>query len=282
MTAVLAGCGDLGTEVGLRLAATGRRVVGLRRTPEHLPDAILGQAVDLSRERPDIPADTELIVIATTADESDADGYRRAYLAAVDHVLDGVEAAGARPSRILFVSSTAVHDESDGGWVDEETPISPPTATAQVVRDAELRLLERSAVGTVVRLGGLYGPGRGRLIEQVRSGHATVPSTPQYTNRIHRDDAAEVLIHLGTRVADPDDVYLGVDDEPVQRREVMEFLAAELEVPGPVVDESATSRRGAGKRCRNDRLRATGFSFTYPTFREGYRAVLAGHGTRHR
>ncbi|QYJ03263.1 SDR family oxidoreductase [Nocardioides panacisoli] len=279
MTVVMAGCGDLGTETALRFAATGRTVVGMRRTPAHLPEPILGQAVDLARERPSFPADTEIVVVATSADERTEAGYRRAYVDAVDHVLDAVEQAGADP-RILLVSSTSVYDASDGRWVDEDTVVSPPTDTARVVLEAEERFLARAGRGTVLRLGGLYGPGRDRLISQVRDGRATVGPTPQWTNRIHRDDAAAALVHLATQVEAPGPRYLGVDDEPAERRAVMEFLAAELGVPGPVeVDEPA---RSAGKRCRNDRLRDTGFTFAHPTFREGYRAVLGGAGSRHR
>lgn len=281
MTVVIAGCGDLGTEAGLRFAATGRPVLGLRRTPELLPEQIVGQAVDLARERPRLPADTEIVVIVTSADERTEDGYRQAYVDPLDHVLDALEEAGADPARVLFVSSTSVYDAADGRWVDEDTPITPPTATAQVVREAEQRLHERTSRGTVVRLGGLYGPGRDRLIEQVRSGRATAGSSPQYTNRIHRDDAAAALVHLATRVDDPASLYLGVDDDPAERRTVMEFLARELGVAPPAQDDTGRSSRGAGKRCRNDRLRASGFDFTYPSYREGYRAVLGGAGERH-
>ena len=64
MTVVIAGCGDLGTEAGLRFASLGHRVVGLRRSAGKLPAAIEGRAVDLSKEVPTLPADTDIVVIA--------------------------------------------------------------------------------------------------------------------------------------------------------------------------------------------------------------------------
>lgn len=280
MTVVLAGCGDLGTEVGVRFAATGHRVVGLRRSPQRLPAAISGRAVDLGNEPPELPADTELVVIALTADGRSELAYRSTYLRGLHNLLDGLERAEARPRRILMVSSTAVYDVSDGGTVDENTPAEPSAMNGTVLLEAERALHGRVPGATVLRLAGLYGPGRTRLIEQVRDGTATIPDSPVHTNRIHRDDAAAAIVHLATRRPDPAPVYLGVDDEPAQRAEVLRFLADELGVAHPAVGGAPPSR-GGDKRCSNALLRATGFSFTYPTFREGYRAVLAGHGTRH-
>lgn len=281
MTVLIAGCGDLGTEVGLRLAATGHRVIGLRRSPGVLPPAIEGLAADLSRPLDGLPGDVELVAYTAAADARTVDAYRHAYVDGLRHVLDGLEAAGAAPRRVLFVSSTAVYGVDDGSWVDEDTPAEPATATGAVVREAERLLLGRGlAEPVVLRLAGVYGPGRSRLPDRVRDGTAVVPDRPVHTNRIHRDDAAAAVVHLLTAVADPDPVYLGVDHAPVERAEVLRFLADELGAPpppaGPVRDT-----RGGDKRCRNDRLVATGFSFAYPTYREGYRAVLAGVGTRH-
>jgi hypothetical protein len=91
--------------------------------------------------------------------------------------------------------------------------------------------------------------------------------------------------------ADPDPVYLGVDDHPAELGEVQRFLASELGLPQPPSAVEGDSggggvsasgpARGGNKRCSNKLLRSTGFGFAYPTFREGYRAILAGEGFRH-
>ena len=141
-------------------------------------------------------------------------------------------------------------------------------------------LLGRSDRGTVLRLSGIYGPGRTRLIDQVKGGTAVLPAGPQWTNRIHRDDAAAAIVHLVMDVGSPAPVYLGSDELPVDLGEVLLFLAGELGLPHPPRGE-ATSSRGGARRVDSSLLRSSGFSFTYPTYREGYRAVLAGHGVRH-
>ncbi len=92
----MAGCGDLGTEAGLRFAAAGHRVVGWRRSPEKLPAAIEGAAADLSSgELPPIPADTTAVVVAIAADSPTEAAYRAAYVDGLSNVLDAVLDSGA-------------------------------------------------------------------------------------------------------------------------------------------------------------------------------------------
>jgi nucleoside-diphosphate-sugar epimerase len=177
-----------------------------------------------------------------------------------------------------------VYDVTDGGLVTEETPARGGTPTADVLLEAEQLLRERAPEAVLLRLGGVYGPGRERLIEQVRDGSATRSERRDgspHTNRIHRDDAAAAIVHLTTVVSEPEAVYLGVDDEPVRLDEVLLFLAAELGVAAPPTAPPTGRQAGGDKRLSNARLRSTGFAFAYPTFREGYRAVLGGEGTRH-
>ena len=305
----MAGCGDLGTEAGLRFAAAGHRVVGWRRSPGKLPAAIEGVAADLARPPlPPIPADTTAVVIAVAADSPTEEAYRAAYVDGLSNVLDALErdaklvpvrehGGAALPSplrRVLFVSSTAVYGDAEGGWVDESTTPAPGGFSGRIIREAE-DLLHQRLDGTgispvVLRLGGIYGPGRTRLIDQVRSGAAVAPAEPRYTNRIHRDDAAAAIVHLCTVAADPGPVYLGVDNDPAELGEVQRFLADELGLPRPSSDvpggassggAGGEPSRGGNKRCSNALLRSTGFEFAYPTFREGYRAILAGEGVRH-
>ena len=310
MTVLLAGCGDLGTEAGLRFAAAGYRVVGWRRSPEKLPAAIEGVAADLSSgELPPIPADTTAVVVAIAADSSTEDAYRTAYVDGLSNVLDAVLASGASVRRILFVSSTAVYGDAGGGWTDERTTPEPGGFSGRIIREAEELLYSRlrgtGITPVVLRLGGIYGPGRTRLIDQVRGGSAVIPAAPRFTNRIHRDDAAAAIVQLCTMDAVPAPVYLGVDNEPAELGEVLGFLAAELGLPRPASESASATgggsasgvgasasgggvsasggepSRGGNKRVSNGLLRSTGFEFQYPSFREGYRAVLAGVGVRH-
>jgi nucleoside-diphosphate-sugar epimerase len=137
-----------------------------------------------------------------------------------------------------------------------------------------------------LRLGGIYGPGRTRLVESVRSGRAASrPGPPHFGNRIHRDDAAGALAHLTTLALaglELESLYLGVDDEPSDEALVLRWIASQLGMPElPMRDGEAApgardaNRPASNKRCSNARLRATGYRFRFPTFREGYAAAIA-------
>jgi nucleoside-diphosphate-sugar epimerase len=223
-------------------------------------------------------------VIAVAADSPTEEAYRSAYVQGLANVLDAVERDGVTPERMLFVSSTAVYGDAGGGWVDEGTTAAPRGFSGQVLLEAE-ELLHARIAGTgteaaALRLGGIYGPGRTRLIDQVRSGSAVIPEDLRYTNRIHRDDAAAAIVHLATMPSAPAPIYIGVDDDPADLGAVLRFLAAEMGLAEPPVGDAGPAR-GGNKRCRNALLHGTGFEFVFPSFREGYRDILAGNGVRH-
>jgi nucleoside-diphosphate-sugar epimerase len=177
--------------------------------------------------------------------------------------------------RFVFVSSTGVYAQQDGSWVDEDTPAEPREFSDRALLDGERAVLGGPLPATVLRLGGIYGPGRTRLIESVRRGEARV-RPGLYTNRIHRDDAAGALAHL-LALAEPAPVYLGVDDEPAAEADVLNWIADRLGLPRPpasrAVPHDRLEHRG-NKRCRNARLRGSGYGFRYPTFREGYASLM--------
>lgn len=278
---LIAGCGDLGTEIGLRLVAAGDRVTGLRRDPSVLPASFGRLAGDLGRDDglPTPPDDVEVVVHAA-AGARGVDGYRALYRDGLRRVLDGLAAVDAPVARLLLVSSTAVYGDADGGWVDEDTPTDPVRDTGAALVEAEQVAAGAPVTSTVLRLSGIYGPGRTRLLDQVRSGEARLPAPPSPTNRIHRDDAAAAAVHL-LSLDTPPPVVVGVDDDPAEKADVLRFLADELGSPHPPPDDGRDGGRGGAKRCRNDLLRATGWEPRFPTFREGYREVIAGRGVRH-
>ena len=280
MTVLIAGCGDLGTQAGLYFAAAGQRVLGWRRSAGKLPPRIEGASVDLKGELPPIPQDTDVVVIALTADGRTEADYRATYYGCTANLLDALARDGVVPRRIVFVSSTAVYGNDDGDWIEESMSPSPSTATGAVLRETEELLAERAPQAVLLRLSGIYGPGRTRLIDQVRNGKVRAGGALHWTNRIHRDDAAAAIVHIaGLDAAAP--VYLGTDHEPALLSDVQRFLASEMGVSLPPAGEADGVQRATGKRCSNALLTASGFEFAYPTYREGYRAVLQGIGVRH-
>lgn len=289
---LVAGCGYVGSALAGRLVTDGHAVFGLRRKPAGLPPGVRTIAADLCEERSLRAALAEVehggidtVVYAAAADRSDEAAYQRIYVDGLRNVLAWADAQGMRPPHVLFTSSTAVYAQQEGEWVDETSPTEPTQFNGTCLLEAERLLARASGGGTVLRLGGIYGPGRTRLVDAVRAGRARVrPGTPRWTNRIHREDAAGALRHLIARAlaGEPlDPVYIGVDDEPADEADVLRWLAKALAVPPPPTAQDTeaprarTNRGASNKRCSNRRLRETGYGFLYPSYREGYSALIA-------
>jgi len=275
---LIAGCGYVGCELGRRLLKQGHCVWGLRRAIERLPTGLRPLRADLLAPQTleALPRDLDVVCYTAAAGAYDERGYEAAYVTGVRHLLDALQAQGQQPRRIFFTSSTGVYGQSDGGWVDETSETRPVRATAQAILRGEELLQRGPYPATVLRLSGIYGPGRSRLIRMLRQGRARRRGArDHWTNRVHRDDCAGALAYL-MRIESPAQLYLVSDSEPVRSDDVMVWLARQMKLPIPEVEPTAEASRvrGRNKRCRNSRLLSSGFHFEYPTFREGFTALL--------
>ncbi len=285
------GAGDLGARVVAQLAGRGDEVHVLRRSTAAVPGASVQHRADIAD-----PASLAAVgwpragalVVCVTAGRSDEQAYRGVYVDGVRNVLDALAAHDRVPRRVVFVSTTAVYEAGDAAWVDESTPTGPVRFNGRVMLEAESSVLALAATGCTpvcARLGGIYGPGRTRLLERVRRGEEPVgPGVRDpYTNRIHVDDAADVIAALVHHPSPPPVVNV-VDDEPARRSTVVTWLAGQLgvavpeaaDLPGGEASDAVTPRTD-DKRVSNARLRALGIELRHPTFRDGYLAVLDRH-----
>ena len=272
MAAILiAGCGDVGGELARRLMADRHEVYGLRRRPHLLPAGVRPVAGDVRDPESlrGLPGGLDVLCYTAAADERSPAAYRAAYVDGVCNVLEAATHTSAL-RRVVYTSSTRVYPQSGGEWVDEDSPTAGDDPYGRLLLEGEAAARSTTAPAVVVRLAGIYGPGRTRLIDRVPAGE---PCGPAYTNRIHRDDCAGVLHHL-MRLERPRPLYLGADHEPATQCEVMTWLAGRLGLPAPPRADSGPG--GLGKRCRNARLVGGGYVFEYPSFREGYQTVLTG------
>lgn len=269
MTTLIAGCGYVGSALAVRLVARGEHVVALTRSARALPEGVEPLRATLPDAQLRLPSGIRRVVYAVAPDERTDDAYRRAYPDGLGSVLD---ALGGEPERIVLVSSTAVYAEDEGRVVDARTPYA--TGTPERILEAEARL---ASTGIVARLSGIYGPGRDRIVRAIREGR--VPGEPSRVgNRIHRDDAAAAIEHLLSVPRPFRPIYDVTDDASVPMGEVFAWIAARL---GVTLDPALTAvgEKQTGKRLDNAPLRVSGFSLRYPTFREGYGAMLdAGAG----
>ncbi len=284
---LICGCGYVGTSAALQLIESGHEVFGLRRDPSGLPASIRPIAADLAASGADdpfveaLPRGVDFLIYSVAPGGRTEAAYRRAYVDGPRRVLAALARRDSNLTRAVLVSSTAVYGQAHGEAVDERSPCSPSSRTARIVREGERRWLQQPAPTCALRLGGIYGPGRERLIRQVRAGSVALPREPSaFTNRIHRDDAAGIAAHLlGPRATA--EVYNGVDTEPARMGTVLSWLAERLDVrlasdqdPGAAPAGSRDRARGMNKRVCSARVQRSGYRFRYPTFREGYAALL--------
>ncbi|MFN8005515.1 MAG: SDR family oxidoreductase [Terriglobia bacterium] len=276
---LIAGCGYVGVALGARLHAEGHRVWGLRRNAHLLSAPVQPIAADLSRPETlhSFPSSMEYLFYVAAADDTTESSYQATYVEGIRNILHVLEQQKIQPRYGFFTSSTAVYAQQSGEWIDEDSPAESSHFTGARLLEAEQLLKTSPFPWTVVRLSGIYGPGRTRLLEEVRQGKFTPTGAfSSYTNRIHLEDCAGVLHHL-MHMDSLRELYIGSDDEPAQLCDVVDWLAQKLNVapiPRTNIRLAPENRFRTNKRCRNSRLVAAGYQFRFPTFREGYSALI--------
>jgi len=275
---LIAGYGYIAEALAEELISRGHEVVAIKRRATSLSSGVKLFTADLSLPNSllDLPAHFDFVFYTASADSSSKEDYRKAYVDGARNLLAALSLKGANPKRVFFTSSTSVYGQTDGSFVDEESETKPLSDTGKVMLEAERVFTESSFAATILRLGGIYGPGRSRLIEAAQSGKSSFAKSKVFTNRIHRDDIAAALSFL-MEMENPDPLYLGVDNHPCASAEVIKWIAGELEIECSTAEATPSSQptqMRANKRCKNDKLIKAGYSFLYPSFREGYSALL--------
>ena len=286
MNILILGCGYVGMKVGQSLANAGHQVWGLRRSPhEKLGMERIGihpLIGDLAHpEHWQRSLDTiDAIVNATSSKAGGADGYRSLYLDGTRVILDWALEWPLRS--YVHIGSTSVYGQTDGEWVDEDSLTAPANETSRILLETEKLLLaagrERGTPVTLLRSAGIYGPERGHLFQQFLKGEARITGDGlRWLNMIHRDDLAAAVERC---ILSPGigRVLNVCDDEPCTERRFFEWLAEKTgrPLPTPMDPSERVRKRGAtNKRISNHKLKHTlGLALTYPSFRQGYEALL--------
>ena len=195
----------------------------------------------------------------------DAETYRRIYLDGARNLVERFPGA-----KLLFTSSTSVYAQRDGSWVTEQSETKPIRETGRILLEAERLVLDRG--GIVVRLAGIYGPGRSALLSKFLEGTAVIdPQNDRFVNQVHRDDIAAALFLLVNQEATGAQIYNVVDDQPILQSKCYCWLAQRLNRPAPAIGKTKELRKrgDSNKRVSNAKLRRLGWTPQYPTFAEG-------------
>lgn len=289
---VIFGCGYVGGELARRASAAGARVTALTRNPTRAAElragGVMAVVADLAADEwhSAIEAAPEAVVNCVSAAAFTPEGYRRSYVDGMRSILQWAARGPGPVGTFVYTSSTGVYPQGGGATVDESSPTDEAGATGRVLVEAEaiLRAAPSEHVGRsfVLRLAGIYGPGRHSLLDQMRAGVETIPGRSEHhLNLIHRDDiVAAILACLAAGPGVRGGVFNLSDGQPATRSEVITWLAQRLGRPVPRFDpDNPGSRRGgAGVPDRiianAAACRALGWRPRYPSFREGYEALL--------
>lgn len=291
-TAFVFGCGYLGSRVAKLLISAGWKVGALTRSRDRAGflkgigvDPVVGDWTDSRVYERIASADRVLIAVGYDGARPLGGGFARVRTRQEVHV-EGLRLALkniAPESRVVYVSTTGVFHQADGGWVDENSPAKPARGGGESHLRAE-ELLARvrrgwgNRAGVVLRMAGLYGPGRVPRAESIRRGEVLAADPAGYLNLIHIDDAAACVM-AAWECESPESLYVISDGNPVIRGQYYEEIAKLLRAPRPQYVGTLTSglsqRSDSNKRIWNKRMQRDLLPrCQFPSYREGLRALL--------
>lgn len=273
---LIVGYGDLGRGIARACLQDGWHVAGLRRHWTQPDPGVVALTGDVTQPASLVALAAmtfDYIVVTLTPGEYSDTAYRRVYAEGARHL----KAAVQRPRRLIWVSSTSVYHQDDGSVVDEQSPAEPTSFAGRRLLEAEAVWRAGDWPVTALRLAGIYGPGRDRLLRQLRAGKRSPVNPIRVSNRIHRDDAVGVAVFLlnqADRGVDLAPLYLGVDTAPAPIADVEAWFAGYLGLPPPAAGAEPLLR-GGNRFCSSARLQALGYRFRYPDFRSGLPTLVS-------
>ena len=285
---IILGCGYVGSALAREWLSQGFQVWGVSRNRETLseiqhPDfhAVVAD-VDSHDWHKQVPVDPGVLLNCVSSAGGGMEGYRKSYLGGNTSLLEWSRQAD--PRRILYTGSTAVYPFSDGRKVFEEDAGGDLSERGEIILKSERMLLENPQIGaksTVLRLTGIYGPGRHSLLDRLRDGETILPGDGDtFLNLIHLTDIGSAVEALLASESGGGKAYNVSDGTPTKKTEVVRWLADRIGIECPQFDPKAaggrkmTVNRSGGppnRQIQIDRIRKEiGWQPTCPSFREGY------------
>lgn len=280
---LILGCGYLGQRVARRWLNQGHSVSAItrsqRRAGEFARESITPIVADITQNTslPTLPH-FDTVLFSVGFDRAIAHSIHEVYTGGLRNAI--LALAGNPPRRFVYISSTGVYGDAGGEWINEDTPCNPTREGGKACLAAE-SLLTGSPLGPIsiiLRLAGIYGPGRLPRKADLLAGVPLMASERGYLNLIHVADAA-AAVDLAVENCVPPKLYVLSDGSPVMRGDYYKEVAQQVNAPPPQFDETTNSSRTAralsDKRVSNARIVSElGFSPRYSNYREGISASL--------
>lgn len=278
------GCGYLGQVLAGHCLGKGWQVSALTRNPETaeaLRQKGVANIVEAKLEGADwhgqLDPSQDFVVNCVGAASRTLDGYRQSYVKGQDSVREWLTAG--KVGTLLFTSSISVYPQTGGALVDELSPTEGASGRAKLLLEAEgkcLSPLPSLGRSFVLRLAGIYGPGRHLLIEKLKKGQAFEGNSARTLNLIHVEDAARAVLHCLDMAGRVDGgIYNVSDGSHFSRGEIVSWLANKLNLqktPFAENDPVGTPDRKVSIELIKKELK---WNPLYNSFVKGYESILS-------
>jgi nucleoside-diphosphate-sugar epimerase len=287
----IVGCGQLGRALAHLYQAEGATVCGLVRSENsaHLLEdegiqAVQGDLADMASLSPLPLKGAHVFYLAPPPREGETDPLLRRFLALME--------PDTLPQKLVLISTTAVYGDCEGEWITEERPPRPQTARGKRRLDAEQAAqawsTDTGVPVVILRVGGIYGPGRLPLARLKQGLPILKESESPYTNRIHEADLARICL-AADRLGSAGAVYNVSDGRPSTMSHYFKAVAEACGLPQPpeVSLQEAKTVMSAGmlsyleesRRLDNTKLlQGLGITLRYPDLTAGLESIKRPYG----
>ncbi|PZO12643.1 MAG: NAD(P)-dependent oxidoreductase [Leptolyngbya foveolarum] len=270
MKTVIIGCGYVGKTVAHLWKAKGFDVLATTTSPERIDELseVAQQVAVLKGTEAEkllaAIADREVALLCVGSKRGA--NYRETYLSTAQTIAKVLPQTAVK--QLIYTSTCSIYGQNTGAWINETMPPNPSTENGKIVEATEQTLLAAASPQLkvcILRLGGIYGPGR--TVENIYSRIAgkTMPGKgEEAANWVHLLDIIGAIDWAQTRQLSG--IYNVVQDEIPTRAELMGEVCDRLNLPPVKWDGDENAGRGRNVRLSNQKLKSTGYQFEHPAF----------------
>ena len=273
---LIVGCGQLGFSIVKNADPDIFKLYGFSRSLRKSPPSIEMHQVDILKTEA-IDAikliNPEIIIYAVSADTQSIESYQEHYVAGLKNTYEAILELD-QFKHLFFVSSTRVYGQKTTKILSELDIAEPSDYGGEALLEAETVARQLKDKATILRLSGIYGPNRTRMIQLAQSTPGNWPATNNWSNRIHEEDAARFIVFLINRIMlnEPiESLYLVTDGVPTKQYDVLTWIRNRLQLTTDTIEVPILE---SGKQLQSVLLNQSGFELKYPDFTYGYEAII--------
>ncbi len=273
---LIIGCGQLGFSIVNNADSDVFKLYGFSRSLRKSPASIEMHQVDILKTEA-IDAiklvNPEIIIYAVSADTQSIESYQDHYVLGLKKTYEAILELD-HFKHLFFVSSTRVYGQKTTKILSELDIAEPSDYGGEALMEAETVARQLKDKATILRLSGIYGPNRKRMIQLAQSNPGNWPATNNWSNRIHEEDAARFIVFLMKRIMMQESIepiYLVTDGVPTKQYDVLTWIRNRLQLTTDTIELPILEN---GKQLQSVLLNQTGFVLKYPDFTYGYEAMI--------